>query len=271
MDEFPVRCWPTTDPAYIAYHDEVWGRPIRDERGLYERVCLEGFQAGLAWITILRKREAFRAAFAGFDPERVARFGERDVERLLGDAGDRDRQRSRRGLLGAGSGRGRALALEDLFEARQVLRELPLCLLRDETAREAGDVTVGDDPESCPVLGRLELVCDGETDRPVERLQREHARCLALEDLERRAHVAPEEGACLLNAIAGLDGGAHARLPRRQVRDVGQVRENVLGRPADLDGELRVHRLRISVTQKSTCASLSLRYILSNRGKEVVR
>jgi DNA-3-methyladenine glycosylase I len=82
-----VRCWPTTDPTYIAYHDEEWGRPIRDERSLYERLCLEGFQSGLAWITILRKREAFRAAFAGFDPERVARFGERDVERLLGDAG----------------------------------------------------------------------------------------------------------------------------------------------------------------------------------------
>jgi DNA-3-methyladenine glycosylase I len=82
-----VRCWTTSDPAYNAYHDEEWGRPIRDERGLYERLCLEGFQSGLAWITILRKREAFRVGFAGFDPERVARFGERDVERLLGDAG----------------------------------------------------------------------------------------------------------------------------------------------------------------------------------------
>ena len=75
------------DARMVAYHDEEWGRPIRDERGLYERVCLEGFQSGLAWITILRKREAFRAGFAGFDPERVARFGERDVARLLGDAG----------------------------------------------------------------------------------------------------------------------------------------------------------------------------------------
>jgi DNA-3-methyladenine glycosylase I len=83
----PVRCWPTTDPLYIAYHDEEWGRPIRNEHGLYERLCLEGFQSGLAWITILRKREAFRAGFAGFDPDAVARFGERDVERLLGDAG----------------------------------------------------------------------------------------------------------------------------------------------------------------------------------------
>jgi DNA-3-methyladenine glycosylase I len=87
VDEDPIRCWPTTDPAYIAYHDDEWGRPVRDEGGLYERLCLEGFQSGLAWITILRKREAFRAAFAGFDPERVARFDERDVERLLGDAG----------------------------------------------------------------------------------------------------------------------------------------------------------------------------------------
>ncbi len=82
-----IRCWPTTDPLYIAYHDEEWGRPVLDERGLYERLCLEGFQSGLSWLTILRKREAFRGAFAGFDPERVARFGERDVERLLGDAG----------------------------------------------------------------------------------------------------------------------------------------------------------------------------------------
>ena len=82
-----IRCWPTTDPLYIAYHDEEWGRPVRDERGLYERLCLEGFQSGLAWITILRKREAFRAGFAGFDPDAVARFGERDVQRLLGDAG----------------------------------------------------------------------------------------------------------------------------------------------------------------------------------------
>jgi DNA-3-methyladenine glycosylase I len=82
-----VRCWPTTDPAYLAYHDEEWGRPVRDERGLYERLCLEGFQSGLSWLTILRKRENFRAAFAGFDPDAVTRFGERDVARLLGDAG----------------------------------------------------------------------------------------------------------------------------------------------------------------------------------------
>jgi DNA-3-methyladenine glycosylase I len=81
-----VRCWTSNDPVYDAYHDEEWGRPVRDERGLYERLCLEGFQSGLSWLTILRKREGFRAAFEGFDPDRVARFGERDVERLLADA-----------------------------------------------------------------------------------------------------------------------------------------------------------------------------------------
>jgi DNA-3-methyladenine glycosylase I len=83
----PIRCWTTSDPAYNAYHDEEWGRPVVDERGLYERLCLEGFQSGLAWITILRKREAFRRGFAGFDPERVGRFGEDDVRRLLDDEG----------------------------------------------------------------------------------------------------------------------------------------------------------------------------------------
>ncbi len=81
------RCWPTTDPLYAAYHDEEWGRPILDERGLFERFCLEGFQSGLSWLTILRKRENFRAAFSQFEPEVVARFGERDVQRLLADAG----------------------------------------------------------------------------------------------------------------------------------------------------------------------------------------
>ncbi len=83
----PLRCWPTTDPLYVAYHDEEWGRPVRDERRLLERLCLEGFQSGLAWITILRKRENFRAAFCGFDAEQLARFGDADVQRLMADAG----------------------------------------------------------------------------------------------------------------------------------------------------------------------------------------
>ena len=81
-----ARCWETTDPAYLAYHDEEWGRPVTTERGIYERLCLEGFQSGLSWLTILRKREAFRAAFANFGPDAVAQFGERDVRRLLADA-----------------------------------------------------------------------------------------------------------------------------------------------------------------------------------------
>jgi DNA-3-methyladenine glycosylase I len=76
-----------TDELYVSYHDEEWGRPVTDERGLLERLCLEGFQSGLSWLTILRKRENFRAAFAGFDPETVARFGSRDITRLLKDAG----------------------------------------------------------------------------------------------------------------------------------------------------------------------------------------
>ncbi|HYN41312.1 MAG TPA: DNA-3-methyladenine glycosylase I [Thermoanaerobaculia bacterium] len=83
-----LRCpWAGTDPLYVAYHDEEWGVPSRNDRHLFEMLVLEGAQAGLSWITILRKREGYRRAFAGFDPAKVARFGPRDVERLLGDAG----------------------------------------------------------------------------------------------------------------------------------------------------------------------------------------
>ena len=82
------RCWwPGEDPLYVRYHDEEWGRPVTDDHRLFEKVCLEGFQAGLSWITILRKREHFRRGFAGFDPERVARFTAKDVNRLLQDEG----------------------------------------------------------------------------------------------------------------------------------------------------------------------------------------
>lgn len=82
------RCWWCgTDPLYVRYHDEEWGRPVTTDAGLFEKVCLEGFQAGLSWLTILRKRDAFRAAFAGFDLDRVAAFTAKDVERLLTDAG----------------------------------------------------------------------------------------------------------------------------------------------------------------------------------------
>jgi DNA-3-methyladenine glycosylase I len=87
-DDGITRClWGDSPEIYRAYHDNEWGFPVRDDRRLFEKLCLEGFQAGLSWLTILRKRENFRAAFAGFDFEKVARFSERDVERLLGDAG----------------------------------------------------------------------------------------------------------------------------------------------------------------------------------------
>jgi len=87
-DDGVARCWwADSAPEYRAYHDDEWGFPVRDDVRLFEKLSLEGFQAGLSWLTILRKREAFRRAFAGFDFVRVARFGERDVDRLLADAG----------------------------------------------------------------------------------------------------------------------------------------------------------------------------------------
>jgi DNA-3-methyladenine glycosylase I len=82
------RCgWSVSAPENVAYHDNEWGRPVIDDTRLYEKLCLEGFQSGLSWLTILRKRERFREAFAGFDPERVAHFGARDIKRLMNDAG----------------------------------------------------------------------------------------------------------------------------------------------------------------------------------------
>ncbi len=86
-DDGVVRCfWGDSAPEYRAYHDTEWGFPVDDDRRLFEKLSLEGFQSGLSWLTILRKREAFRRAFANFDIERLARFGERDVKRLLDDA-----------------------------------------------------------------------------------------------------------------------------------------------------------------------------------------
>jgi DNA-3-methyladenine glycosylase I len=88
MSPKPAPCpWPGTDPLYVAYHDEEWGVPERNDRALYEKLVLDGFQAGLSWITILRKREAFRLAFDGFDPERIARYPKRKLEALMRDEG----------------------------------------------------------------------------------------------------------------------------------------------------------------------------------------
>ena len=82
------RCaWGVSTPDYLGYHDEEWGRPVTDDDGIYERLTLEAFQSGLSWLTILRKRENFREAFNGFDYERVAAYGDREIERLLADAG----------------------------------------------------------------------------------------------------------------------------------------------------------------------------------------
>jgi DNA-3-methyladenine glycosylase I len=108
------RCWwAVSAPEYVAYHDEEWGRPVRTAQGLYERLCLEAFQSGLAWITILRKREAFRAAFAGFDMEAVAAFGDDDVARLMADAGI---VRNRAKILAAIQNARAALEVDDLAE-----------------------------------------------------------------------------------------------------------------------------------------------------------
>lgn len=86
-DDRPTCWWHGGQADYLAYHDREWGFPVAEDRRLFEKICLEGFQAGLSWLTILRKRENFRRAFAGFDIDKVARFGDEDVARLLGDAG----------------------------------------------------------------------------------------------------------------------------------------------------------------------------------------
>ncbi|MCU1346392.1 MAG: DNA-3-methyladenine glycosylase, partial [Acidimicrobiia bacterium] len=87
-DHLHPRCpWGVDPPIYRAYHDDEWGRPVADDVRIYEKLCLEGFQSGLSWLTILRKRDNFRAAFAGFDPKLVAEFDDADVARLLADAG----------------------------------------------------------------------------------------------------------------------------------------------------------------------------------------
>jgi DNA-3-methyladenine glycosylase I len=105
------RCaWATSAPEYLAYHDQEWGRPVHGETALFERLTLEAFQSGLSWLTILRKREAFRAAFAGFDAERVAAFGDQDVRRLLEDAGI---VRNRAKIIAAVNNAAAVLAIRD--------------------------------------------------------------------------------------------------------------------------------------------------------------
>lgn len=115
----PVRArWAEQDPLLTAYYDEEWGMPVVDDAGVYERLVLEGFQSGLSWLTVLRKRAAFRRAFDGFDPERVADYDERDLERLLGDRGI---IRNERKILAA---IGNARAALDLRDAGTGLAEV---------------------------------------------------------------------------------------------------------------------------------------------------
>lgn len=108
-----VRCaWCQATPVYRAYHDGEWGFPVADDRRLFEKICLEGFQSGLSWLTILNKREAFRRGFAGFDIDAMARFGDGDVARLLADAGI---VRHRGKIVSAINNARRAIALRDEF------------------------------------------------------------------------------------------------------------------------------------------------------------
>jgi len=121
-DDGRRRCpWGESTPVYQAYHDDEWGRPVTDDRGIFERLVLEGFQSGLSWLTILRKRESFRAAFAGFEIEAVAGFGERDVRRLLADACIV----RHRGKIEAAIGNARAAAALDVPLARLVWSHAP--------------------------------------------------------------------------------------------------------------------------------------------------
>ncbi|HWT94112.1 MAG TPA: DNA-3-methyladenine glycosylase I [Solirubrobacteraceae bacterium] len=117
-DGAPRCAWAVSAPEYVAYHDTEWGRPVTEEDALYERLVLEGFQSGLSWITILRKRENFRRAFAHFEIERVAEFTDEDVQRLLQDAGIV----RHRGKIEAAIANARAA--RDLHESGETLREL---------------------------------------------------------------------------------------------------------------------------------------------------
>jgi DNA-3-methyladenine glycosylase I len=127
-----VRCaWCRSDPAYVAYHDTEWGVPTHDDRALFEKICLEGFQSGLSWLTILRKRENFRRAFDGFDIEKVAGYGEMDVARLLSDEGIvRNRKKIEAAIANARAAR-------ELHSAGETLDELLWSFAPDPKTRPA--------------------------------------------------------------------------------------------------------------------------------------
>jgi DNA-3-methyladenine glycosylase I len=134
-DDGRRRCfWGASTPEYQRYHDEEWGRPVTDDRGIYERIVLEGFQSGLSWLTILRKRDNFRAAFANFEIDAVARFGARDVGRLLNDAGIV----RHRGKIDAAIANAKAAAALDVPLAELVWSHAPAG--RRRAPRELGDL-----------------------------------------------------------------------------------------------------------------------------------
>lgn len=140
-----ARCgWATSAPDYLAYHDEEWGRPVRGETALYERFTLEAFQSGLSWLTILRKREGFRRAFDGFDPERVARFGHDDIARLLADPGI---VRNRAKVVAAITNAAAVLRLRDTVDGG--LDGLVWAFAPDPASRPAPQV-LGDVPATTP-------------------------------------------------------------------------------------------------------------------------
>ena len=140
-----LRCpWGLSAPEYVAYHDTEWGRPVHGDQAIYERLCLEAFQSGLSWLTILRKRENFRAAFAGFDLEAVAAFGADDVARLLADAGIvRNRAKINAAITNARAALALEQGLSDLFWSHA------------DSAPAAAPVTLADVPAQTPVSKQL--------------------------------------------------------------------------------------------------------------------
>ena len=153
-----LRCfWCQASPAYRHYHDHEWGFPVSDDRRLFEKLCLEGFQAGLSWLTILNKREAFRRGFAGFDAERVARFNERDVERLLGDA-DIVRHRGK--------------IESTINNAKRVIE------LRNEFGSLAAEATHAGHLEEAGQLGRVDRDVEGPEEARLELRRSDHGLCL---------------------------------------------------------------------------------------------
>lgn len=145
-DKDLVRCgWCGDDPLYIKYHDDEWGKPVTDDRTLFEFLILESAQAGLSWITILKRREGYRKAFAGFDPEKVARFDDADVERLMNDTGI---IRNRLKIRGAING---AKLFQEIQRERGSFYNYIMSFIPDGKPMRNAPATLGDIPASTPL------------------------------------------------------------------------------------------------------------------------